>query len=95
MLTYQVMLNDYNDDTIDPEVKLRFNMFETKVQYTLDEVKKTYFHLDTYILEKLTQQENPWIEARCDLTSSENCCNILNNETIKIYYKDLMIKNRS
>lgn len=69
------------------EVKAKLS---ESVNGLLKEVCDVYFELDAYKLEKLTHQEEPWIEARAGLPENEVCCNEISKTTMQRYYSSLM-----
>ena len=58
----------------------------------LNDVWATYSNLSGYQLELLTQQEEPWIEARYGLSSVAPSTININPETMKQYYSSLINK---
>jgi len=78
--------NPINKDVKLSEVKKQLNEDNLKL---LQEVADTYFELDAYKLEKLTHNEEPWIEARSNLAENEPCANKISNLTMRRYYHSI------
>jgi len=53
----------------------------------LGEVVKVYFGCDAYYLERMTHQENPWIQARGSLLKDDICDEIITKESMREYFK--------
>lgn len=56
----------------------------------IDEVLNVFGKYDGVVLETLTHQEKPWIEARGDLSPYEQSTNIIKYETIKEYFSEVI-----
>lgn len=72
-----------------PEVVDDNNFTEEQME-TLEEVWRVYGDYDAKYLEKLTHQEEPWIEARGTCMSGEICSNIISTATMKRFYGSLL-----
>lgn len=58
----------------------------------LESIVKAYIKYNAYELEYLTINEIPWIEARKGIGEWEKTENIINEETMKKYYKSILKK---
>lgn len=72
-----------------PEVTDDNNFTEEQIE-TLEEVWRVYGDYDAKYLEKLTHQEEPWIEARGTCMPGEICSNIISTATMKRFYGSLL-----
>ena len=52
----------------------------------LHEVMDTYGVHGAYYLEKLTHQEDPWMNARGDLGPTDFCTNVISQDALRIYF---------
>jgi uncharacterized phage-associated protein len=66
------------------------SVFNESELQTLDAVWDAYGQFDAKYLERLTHQEKPWIEARKGCKPGELCDNVINQDTMKEYYKELL-----
>lgn len=57
----------------------------------LADVLREYGPKSSLHLEKLTHSESPWIEARRDVGPAESCENVISKESIRAYFKKLLI----
>lgn len=71
------------------EIISKFSESQNEV---LEQVWKTYGKFSADQLEALTHREFPWQEQRKDLGTFESSKNIISNETIKNYYKKLIVE---
>ena len=71
---------------IDPVDGADLNMFTEEQLETMDAVWDGYGDYDGKYLERLTHQEDPWIEARRDCLPGEFCANVISMESMKVYY---------
>jgi uncharacterized phage-associated protein len=56
----------------------------------LDQIWEAYGKYDGKYLERLTHQEKPWKEARGNIPDGEFCTNVINENTMKEYYRGLI-----
>ncbi|MFR5875647.1 MAG: Panacea domain-containing protein [Eubacterium sp.] len=56
---------------------------------TIDAVLNHYGNRDAQWLSQLTHMEDPWIEARKGVPTGVGCSNIINKESMAIYYSGL------
>lgn len=56
----------------------------------INEVLRVYGPFASYELEALTHSEQPWREAREGLSSTDKCNRIINQETMKNFYRSLI-----
>uniref|UniRef100_A9A748 Putative prophage protein (Ps3) n=1 Tax=Methanococcus maripaludis (strain C6 / ATCC BAA-1332) TaxID=444158 RepID=A9A748_METM6 len=66
--------------------------FSKELNNFLDSIYETYGEMSGDELESLTHQEEPWINARMGLKDYESSKNIINNEIIKKFYRNMMEK---
>lgn len=62
---------------------------DERAQDLLPQIEELYGVYDAKYLEELTHQETPWIEARKGFEPEERCTNIISNETMQNYYREL------
>ena len=55
------------------------------------EIYVSYGHLTGDELERINHQETPWIEARGDCKPWENCSNEISEESMKAFYRKMMV----
>ena len=65
------------------EVYTKFRMV------SLESVMLTYGDYTGNALEALTHTEFPWIEARGNLSHSENCNNVISAATMRSFYQSI------
>lgn len=58
-----------------------------EIKSFLDEVASIYFSCDAYELERMTHQEDPWIQARGGLPIDTPCNEMISKESMREYYK--------
>ena len=71
---------------IEPVDKMEFDMFTREQLETMDAVWDGYGDYDGKYLEKLTHQEDPWIEARGDCLPGEYCDTAIDIKNMRTYY---------
>lgn len=77
---------DYGWRNIEPVEKVDLSMFSKEQIETMDVIWSDYGDYDGKYLERLTHQEDPWIEARKDCLPGEYCDNIISVSSMKNYY---------
>jgi len=60
-----------------------------EVESFLDELLDVFLPFDAYALQRMTHNEDPWIEARGDLPNTEPSSNYLSPDTMKQFYRSL------
>lgn len=75
-----------------PKRKIK-NIFSEETLNLLESIVKTYIKYNASELEYLTMNEIPWIEARKGIGEWEKTENIINEETMKKYYKSILKKD--
>ncbi len=68
------------------------NVFSVEELNVIDGVLSTLGIYNGNILEKITHQETPWLEARKGLNDDDRSNNIIKRQTIAKYFKD--VKNK-
>ena len=76
-------------DFRDAERGLKFKSFTNEEREFLKRVWATYGEYSGSELEILTHQELPWVEQREGLDPYENTDNVINEDTMKRYYRSL------
>jgi uncharacterized phage-associated protein len=61
--------------------------FSKKIEDFLNEVLLTYLKYDAFTLERMTHNEKPWQEARGSLSPDAPCKRIINEKTMKDFFK--------
>lgn len=64
---------------------------DKKVKHLLDEIWRVYGCHSAFELESSTHAERPWLEARGDLSELAPSTDILNNDTIRDFYRSFLI----
>lgn len=82
---------DYGFNPIPVPEDFDGTVFSNTVLDTLDAVWDAYGQFDAKYLERLTHQERPWIEARQGYRSGEPCSTVINQDTMKQFYKELVV----
>ena len=59
----------------------------------INQVLETYGGETAYMLELMSHQETPWVEARQGLPADSLCTNIISNETMKNFFAKLASKD--
>lgn len=77
---------DYGWRNIAPADVGDFSMFSRDQMETMDVIWDDYGDYDGKYLERLTHQEDPWIEARGNCSPGEYCDNIISVASMKDYY---------
>lgn len=72
-----------------PDIAVNNNFTDKQIE-TLEEVWNVYGDYDAKYLEKLTHQEDPWIEARGSCPHGDSCNNLISTETMRRYYSSLL-----
>lgn len=67
-----------------------FTSFDSELQTILSDVTEEYFGRTAYELEQLTHAEDPWIEARGNLSADSSSSNIIPKDKMKSYYSTLI-----
>ena len=78
-----------SSDFRDPERGLKFAPFDKEERELLKRVWATYGQYSGSELEILTHQETPWLEQRTGLSPYEDSDNIIQEESMKSYYRNL------
>jgi len=73
-----------------PSAAELFDKFVSEVQTVLNDVTEEYFGRTAYELEQLTHAEDPWIDARGQLSADSNSSSIIDKDKMKTYYANLM-----
>ncbi|SEN52910.1 Panacea domain-containing protein [Lihuaxuella thermophila] len=55
----------------------------------LDDIWNVYGIYDAKYLERLTHQEDPWLNARGNLPEGAYCTNVIDEEDMKRYYREM------
>lgn len=53
----------------------------------MEELTEVYFGCDAFELEQMTHREDPWIQARGNLSLDTPCRAIISKASMKDYYK--------
>jgi len=77
---------EYGWKSIAPVDNVKLDIFTKEQLETMDAVWDGYGDYDGKYLEKLTHQEDPWIEARDNCSPGEYCNNPISIETMKDFY---------
>lgn len=77
---------DYGWRNIGPVSEINLDVFTKQQLETMDAVWDGYGDYDGKYLERLTHQEDPWIEARGDCSPGEYCDNVISIGTMETYY---------
>ena len=78
-----------SSDFRDPERELKLTPFDKEERELLKRVWATYGQYSGSELEILTHQETPWLEQRTGLSPYEDSDNIIQEESMKSYYRNL------
>ncbi len=62
---------------------------DPEVESFLNELLDVFLPFDAYALQRMAHSEDPWIEARGDLSSHEPSRNHISHETTKKFYRSL------
>ena len=63
--------------------------FDDRTLDLLKQIQAIYGNLDAKHLEQLTHQEEPWIEARGTLSPEERSNNVISEDTMRRFYKQM------
>jgi len=86
-----VQYADYGWNNIEPiERDSWTDLFTADELDVLNEIWEIYGDFDAKYLEKLTHDEEPWIEARHGLPEGAYCDSIIRQDTMKKFYTELM-----
>ena len=77
---------DYGWRNIGPVEDIDVSIFSKEQMETMDVIWDDYGDFDGKYLERLTHQEDPWIEARGNCLPGEYCNNIISIDLMKGYY---------
>ncbi len=61
--------------------------FSEEIQDFLEELTEVYFGCDAFELEQMTHHEDPWIQARGNLSLDAPCSFVISKASMKEYYK--------
>lgn len=81
----KISASDFNDDSRE----LKFQRFSKEEREFLKRVWATYGSYSGSELEILTHQELPWKEQRDGLSPYENSDNVIQEDTMRTYYRNL------
>ena len=81
---------EYSWQAIPSSKDFNYDKFDKKRLETLEEVWNTYSEYDAKYLERLTHQEDPWIEARGTCLPGEACSTEIKPESMKEYYSKFL-----
>ena len=70
------------------------SLFNEKELDLLDSVWMSYGDMTANALEVQTHVEEPWRKARLGVDDFDNCTNIIRNEDMRDYYKELYERNQ-
>jgi len=76
-------------ESIEPINEIKTDIFTKEQLDTMDAVWDGYGDYDGKYLEKLTHQEDPWIDARGDCLPGEYCNTIIDINSMKSYYTEM------
>lgn len=60
---------------------------DTRTAQFLEEVIQAYFDKDAYIMELMTHEEAPWVQARKGYAIDERCSNTISEEAMKSFFR--------
>ncbi|TET33279.1 MAG: DUF4065 domain-containing protein [Planctomycetota bacterium] len=94
---YSKYKNMFKDDCfIGKDGNIQLPRFTNKSQKHLpgffDNLFEVFMHLDAFVLERMTHNEPPWIEARGGIGPDEISEREVSCDTMKLYFKSLMKK---
>ncbi len=87
----------YKSATYKPliEDKEKFSVLESRLpgnlKLILDDVVEEYFGKTAYELERLTHSEDPWINARGNLSEDSPSSNIIGKDGMGAYYRPMLL----
>lgn len=81
--------NKYKGSYIISEKPVINKEFAQEEEELLNEVWEIYWNLTWKKLEDLTHSEEPWIEARWDISEGAICENKISKETMKEFYRKI------
>lgn len=82
---------NYYEITFNPEEN-KFEMLSEENKCFIDEVLELFGKYDGITLETLTHKEDPWLQARGNISPNAPSNNILNYEIIKDYYSKFITR---
>ncbi|GAX39512.1 hypothetical protein NIES4075_04680 [Tolypothrix sp. NIES-4075] len=68
--------------------------FSEEIRDFLEELTEVYFGCDAFELEQMTHHEDPWIQARGNLSLDTPCKAIISKASMKEYYKTRAEENQ-
>lgn len=83
-----VRFADYKWRPITEEIKCP-SALSKEVKEHLNEIYSVFGGFSAYELERLTHQENPWIEARGGIPDDEPCQSEISKDTTKEFYRQM------
>ena len=84
---------DYKWNTITEDIQ-NPELLE-QVKNHLEEIIKAFGDETAYSLERMVHHEEPWMEARGGLSEDALCSNIISEDTMKRYYRNLANENKT
>jgi uncharacterized phage-associated protein len=69
--------------------------FSEEIQDFLEELSEVYFGRDGFELEQMTHIEEPWIQARGNISLDEPSNAIISKESMREYFKHRVVKEKA
>jgi uncharacterized phage-associated protein len=86
------MYRGYGSREIPIPNEIDLSVFTKEQMETMDIVWNEYGIYDGKYLERLTHQEDPWINSRSGYDPGERCCKVITKESIGDYFKSLNLQ---